>query len=182
MGWKSFALGVVVGAAALGAVAHLPRPASKVAEDETIIFSDKTFFDTGTTGIGDGALMFSGTSSGEHVGYKNNTLSATCVEADMRCVVASAAQIGRDQVNNINIDDWQVTQWSPSLIVAKYEGLCGTSTINVLRSSESIGYVVEPTNQSKPMCDRSDSQIHKWTVGRSLYWAHADPENLKGVK
>ena len=77
MGWRSFLLGIVIGVAAMAGVAAL-RPHPKNAANETITLSDKQFFDSAKTDIGDGTVRIVGTVIGDQVGYKNNTLTAWC--------------------------------------------------------------------------------------------------------
>jgi hypothetical protein len=63
-------------------------------EASGIIFDTKSFNDTGPTDFGDDVVSIAGTLTGDGVANKNNTVSITCYQDRMECLIYSIAQIG----------------------------------------------------------------------------------------
>jgi hypothetical protein len=186
MPWKGFAAGLAVGVGVCVAWA-VYKPKSKVADDETVVFSDKQFYDNiETIGRIDNFLKITGTlranGDPDGPGYKNNTMTIQCMREQNRCEVASVRQIGANLVDDIDVGDWDITAWNNGEVVAQDVGLCSTTTLTIGRESHEIGYVTVPTNPTSPACLKSGNAVHKWTIGRSLGWERMDPTNAAKVK
>jgi hypothetical protein len=187
MQWKGFLLGLAGGVAIWAVVANSHPQTPKVADDETITFSDKLFYDSasGTDGF-DAIVKVTGTLDGngdkDGPGNKNNTMTILCMKQEGRCEVGSLSQIGHMQADDILLQDWDIAEWSPAEIVAKNVDMCGTGTITISRTTQVVAYVVVPTNLTSPACLKVPNEVHKWTIGRSLAWKRLDPNNTAKIK
>jgi hypothetical protein len=184
MAWKSFALGAGIGLAvaiawivaapaartAAARVAGAPAQV-KVAPDQTITFSDKIFSDSGddSAPFGVGYVLISGSLLGDDQ-TSNNTTTLACTRSENRCEIATATQIGEQQVDEITITDYAISSWTPALIVATDEAECASTTLNIDRRAKTATYVIVPANLTRPICDKAPKTVRRVSVERSAFW------------
>jgi hypothetical protein len=173
MRWIFLIVGLLIGAAG-GFVGNSYRERQRHTQgDSEIVFAAKNFYDSGPNASYQ-MLVTSGTLTGPDLAYPNNTRAISCMKQESICVVSSVEQIGRNQIGRLD-GPWPytVTKWDQQEIVAGDEANdinCSKLTITIERKSETVFWVEEPINQTRPMCKNSDPNIRKYTLEDSPAW------------
>jgi hypothetical protein len=117
-------------------------------------------------------VYITGSLIGDDVGYRVNTWNIRCAKTDMTCRVADVEEIGRRQLGEINVADWPVVNWTPSMIVAQdgENSKCARSTITINRQTKTVRYVSEPTNSESDFCTKGrkllgPTSVEDWRIG-----------------
>ena len=139
-----------------------------------IIFDTKSFNDTGPTDFGDDVVSIAGTLTGDGVANKNNSVSVTCYQDRMECLIYSIAQIGPNQVGRLDMPNiFAITHWNNDKIVAVESGdtvACRKSTISIQRKMKTAVWIEEPINQPHPTCKETHTKTYNWTIEDPPFW------------
>lgn len=166
-GLALFAVGLIVGAFVANRVDRNVQPK---ATDTSIVFPDKNYTDTGSF------VSVSGRWDGPGVGYKNNAAIINCDHQQSNCGFYTVQQIGINQISSLDIPfELPITHWDDFVITATDEGqdggiTCVKNTINIDRKRGTAELVMEPINQSKLNCAKTDNKIYKWWLSGSLWY------------
>jgi hypothetical protein len=169
MKWVLFVLGLLIGAAGMFAAVTRFAPANAHSpDDDQIVFAAKVF-SQGPTWV-----AISGTLTGEHLGYPNNTYSVACYQDINGCIVNSIEQIGHNQIGRLDVPViYSVVKWNADEVVAESgasEIMCTKLTLTIERKYETLLWVEEPINQSRPMCKHASATVAKYTIEDSPGW------------
>jgi hypothetical protein len=146
--------------------------------DDQLVFAPKNFYDA-RMDIGNkdrefGRVYISGTLTGKGLAYPNNTYAISCIHKFDSCFVASVQQIGHDQIGRMdNPYEYPIVKWTEYEVVAQEEPSlfgCFRVTITIDRKRESLLWVEEPINQTKPSCKDADTTIRKYSIEDSPRW------------
>jgi hypothetical protein len=139
-----------------------------------IIFDTKSFNDTGPTDFGDDVVSIAGTLTGDGVANKNNSVSVTCYQDRMECLIYSIAQIGPNQVGRLDMPNiFPITNWNSDKILAVESGdtvACRKGTINIQRKTKTAVWIEEPINQPHPTCKETHTKTYHWTIEDPPFW------------
>lgn len=128
---------------------------------DEIQFDGKHYTDTGE------AVGISGTMKGDGVRYKNNTYAIWCMKQRRECLVSSIAQIGPNLMGRLDYPFIVPTaRWTDSEIFATEDTspwACFSTTIIILRKSETASWLEQSTNQGKGSCD-TKKWTHRWSI------------------
>ena len=175
MNWKSTALGFAIGAS-LTTAAFIAWP--RQSAPQYIDFESKFFSgppDVPAAPNSDlpltGFVTFGGTLAREGVPFKNNSITGRCNQGLHLCTIAEMDQpiIGNTSLPNIIISDYDIVKWTPALVVANFDELCDTITLNIMRKSQEVEFVTIPADQDRPSCKDASSTIKKWTLEPPLW-------------
>jgi hypothetical protein len=172
-----FICGVLVGAVgAFGTLFYWEMRKPSPPEDQ-IIFAPKNFYDSKM----DGEFSFVGISgtltalTGKRL--ENNTHAVSCYGRYNACFIASVNQIGHDQIGRMdNPYDYPIVKWNEYEVVAQEEPSlfgCFRVTVTIDRKRETLLWVEEPINQTKPSCKDADTTIRKYSIEDSPGWKRA---------
>ncbi|GAC1550128.1 MAG: hypothetical protein NVS2B5_05800 [Beijerinckiaceae bacterium] len=150
------------GMATIAAAVFFWKMSAIGASGDEILFDERHFFDTGEY------VAVSGTLTGGHIAYPNNTYAIACFKDRGECWVTSIEQIGLNQIGRLeNPYPIPVTRWDETEIVAS-EGTsqfgCATTTVTILRKQLMAVWVEETMNQTRPECVRSAGAVRKFTI------------------
>ena len=168
MNWKSFGLGFLL-AIVMSTVGFgwLINEISKI----PITLPPKMFFETKNKAPGQGYIHFEGSIGGvEPTANPENIFSGSCSEASNICETQDVKMIGPNHLGSMNADTYQITKWSPDLVVAEsatQSPECVIITLNIRRKDQVVEYVRSP---KAPMpdtefCDMVEKRTIVWTVG-----------------
>jgi hypothetical protein len=123
-----------------------------------------------------GFLSITGSLIGDDVGYKNNTWKIICVDGEKTCTVASVEEIGRNQLGEIDVGRWDVTNYNAQTITLDYNdpSSCGHPMIVINRVARRVSYTSSPMNQDKDWCKKYNKFVHQQTA-RTNAWQIGDP-------
>jgi hypothetical protein len=155
--------GIIVGA---GGLLYL-QERNKSADDNTIIFASKFFYDNKDV------VMVSGTMTGEGQAYPNNSYSIGCFKDRSECWLTSIQQIGNRQVSRMDTPyQYEIQKWTEHEIVAGDDGTfgCYRITITIDRQSKEALWVEEAVNQTQLSCKNSENKVRKYTIESSPGW------------
>jgi hypothetical protein len=119
-------------------------------------------------------LSITGSLIGDHVGYKYNTWKIICVDGDDICTVADVEEIGHNQLGEIEVGKWEVTNYNAQTITldANDPTSCGRPIIVINRLAKTVNYTNSPQNQDKEYCKnfnefagRKSQQTYTWQIG-----------------
>jgi hypothetical protein len=124
-----------------------------------------------------GYLSITGTLMGDDVGYKNNTWKIICVYGEETCTVAEVEEIGRDQLGEIDIGKWEVTNYNAQSITLDNQDptACGHPIIIINRVAKTVNYTNSPQNQDKEWCKKYNEFVKQKTA-KTLNWRIGDPK------
>jgi hypothetical protein len=171
--WSKVALfvaGVLCGG--FGEWYFLHQPSIGPERDEPWALPDYQYFEYNALGRED--VYVTGTLIGDHVGYPVNTWKISCFRTDMKCQTADVEEIARRQLGEINVGDWPVVSWTPTMIVAQDEvgpsTNCSLNTITINRQRKTVRYVSEPTNSASDFCTKGrkllgPTSVEDWRIG-----------------
>lgn len=140
-------------------------------ELEDIVFAHKVFAQGGEE-LGYGFVTVSGTLTGKGLAYPNNTYAVSCLKQYNACFVSNVEQIGRNQIGRMeNPFAYPIVKWTSDEIIAEGAwSLCFKVTITIDRKAESLLWVEEPINQTKPNCKDANTTIRKYSIEDSPRW------------
>lgn len=116
-------------------------------------------------------VAVTGTLIGNDVGYKQNTFSIRCVKGESVCRVADVEEIGKDQLGEINVTDWDVVTWTDTTIVIQDVGAddqtkCAQNSITLNRVGKTVSYDSIAKNSDKEWCKKLHRpDDHHWSIG-----------------
>jgi hypothetical protein len=172
MKWGLLLCGLLIGAVSGAAGMLYWQQRNQTVEDTDIIFGIKVFYDNHDTSYP--IVRMSGTLTGAGLAYPNNTYSVNCEQQKNMCVVASAEQIGPNQIGSMQPAlEYPIVKWDTNEIVAAdppSDVLCTRATITIDRQRQSLLWLEEPINQSKPMCERAETRTVKFTIEDAPGW------------
>lgn len=178
MRWILFACGLVLGA--LGALAFFIYVHNEKEANDDILFAQKIFFDEG-----DVTLAVSGTLTGKGLAYRNNTYGITCRKEQGECWITYIEQIGRNQIGRIeNPYAIPITRWNTYEVIASeevYDWTCSKTTITISRKTQTVLWVEEPINHTRPSCTHASTEIHKYTIEDNPGWKRIDEAAKKAA-
>ncbi len=166
MKWIFLVCGLFIGAAeAFAGMMYLYQ--HNVQPNDQITFAPKNFYDN-KQDAGYGMVIISGTLTGEGLAYPNNTYSVACEKAQQTCSASSIEQIGPKQIGRLD-GPWvyPIVKWDQYEIVASDElssFSCAKVTITIERQQETLLWVEEPINQTRPICKDADNKLKKYTL------------------
>ncbi len=166
MSWKGFGLGLAAGiAVSVAWVTWRPR----ALPDGQITFPNMFLSEPTAQPQYDYVVRLIGTVTGDGLAYPNSTLTADCWRATMKCTVASVSQIApTPQVGPVEVEEWTVQSWTPTMLSIFQDEECDRATINMDRRAQHVSEIVVPTHQSDALCEKADSQTRKYTIENSL--------------
>jgi hypothetical protein len=177
-------IGAVIGAIAMATwLALRPKPAWAT----QIMLPSYEFTDSGgkIDATDFGFVHISGTITGDHIGYPNNTLTANCIQREMKCHVATIEQIGDNQMGTIDLADFDVVKWTTGEIKAQDTNpsedtvSCNMTTLSVDRPGGKVAYVTQPINITRPICVKAENITYKRTIETSPGWAALNAASAK---
>ena len=172
MKWGLLFCGLLIGGIGGAAGMLYWQQRNQTVEDTDIIFGQKVFHDNHDTSYP--IVVTKGTLTGPGLAYPNNTYSVNCEQQKKMCVVASAEQIGRNQIGSMQpAVEYPIVKWGANEIVAAdppSDVLCSRATITIDRQRQSLLWLEEPINQSKPMCERAETKTVKFTIEDAPGW------------
>jgi hypothetical protein len=137
-----------------------------------IIFGGKNFYDPGKNAD---FIAAGGTLTGPDIAYPNNSTLIVCYADRRECITYSVEQIGSNQVGTLQLPlIFPVEKWDDREIVVVGDGdafECSKLTITIARKSESVLWVYEPRNQTRPECKNAPTAVRKYTLGCSSAWS-----------
>lgn len=143
-----------------------------VTKSDDMIFGIKSFTDNSQ--ILGGFVSISGTLTGDHVEYKNNTVTVSCYQDRTECEVSSIGQIGSNQLGSLYPPlIYPIIKWDTNEVVAQGigdAGDCKRVTISLNRKTETAEWVSEPINQGWAACKDTENKIYKWTIEDPPFW------------
>jgi hypothetical protein len=164
-----FLLGVV---GAIGTLIYWEARKPPPPEDQ-LVFAEKNFYDSKMDGEF-GYVGISGTLTGKGMGYANNTYAVSCIRTYKACFVSYVQQIGHEQIGRMeNPSPYPIVKWSDYEVIAQEESNlfgCVRVTMTIDRKRETLLWVEEPINQTKPSCKDADTTIRKYTIEDSPGW------------
>jgi hypothetical protein len=173
MKWLFLLCGIILGAfGAVGAMNFLTRLRAVADQNDQIIFAGKAFYNS------EAVVTMTGTLTGPHLAYPNNTYNITCYRDRKECVVSSIEQIGHNQISTMYAPlTYPIVKWSTDEIIAKDETGplpkltgCLRTTITIERQEKSALWVEEPINQTDPFCKNADTNVNKYTIEDAPGW------------
>ena len=142
--------------------------------EDNVKFAPKNFYDFKES------VGISGTLTGPDLAYKTNTYAITCIKELNHCIVASAEAIGDNQIGRLDYPYLvPIIKWSEYEVVAQEDMplfACGRLTLTITRKQETALWVIEPVNQTKTECAKSDGKYRKYTVEDPSYWKKLNPK------
>lgn len=165
-----FVVGVVIGGFAVGWTLH--QPSIGTVEAEPWALPNFSYFEYKLAGRED--VFITGSLIGDDAAYKVNTWNIRCAKPDMTCRVADVEEIGRRQLGQINVDDWTVTSWTPTKIIAQdtvgETSNCARSTIVINRPAKAVRFLSEPLNSGSDFCTKGrkllgPTEVEDWRIG-----------------
>jgi hypothetical protein len=107
-------------------------------------------------------------------GSDNNTSAVSCFRRYKACFISSVKQIGHDHIGRMdNPYDYPIVKWTEYEVIAQEEPSlfgCYRVTITINRKNETLLWVEEPINQTKPNCKDADTTIRKYSIEDSPAW------------
>ena len=124
-----------------------------------------------------GFLSITGSLIGDDVGYKNNTWKIICVDGEETCTVADVEEIGRNQLGEINVGKWEVTNYNAQTITLDDNDptSCGHSIIIINRVAKTANYTNSPQNQDKDYCKKFNKFVRR-KVAETDAWQIGNPK------
>lgn len=140
-------------------------------KDRPWALPDFQYYDNG------GFLSITGSLVGDDVGYKNNTWKIICVDGEETCTVADVEEIGRDQLGEIDVGKWEVTNYNAQTITLDNNEptSCGHPIIVINRVAKTVNYTNSPQNQDKDWCKKYNKFVHQVTA-RTDAWQIGNPK------
>jgi hypothetical protein len=114
-------------------------------------------------------VAITGTLLGDDLAYKMNTYNVRCIRSDAECRIADVEEIGYRQLGEISIDEWPVTSWTDTTIVAQSADTtsCNRVVLTINRVAKQITYTRIPQNRKAQYCHlfKGDKVIN-WMIGQ----------------
>lgn len=175
MNWRNFSAGF---AAATVLAAGAGTWAIVRAEDATakMGFPRRTFFDLGATNPGNGYIRASGALGGpESISSPNNIFQLTCRQERKVCTTESIAQIGSNQIGDIDTTTFAITKWEPDLVEAdsgENSPECVTIKLVIHRRDKLVEYVRSPKSgpHRAGLCLAIQRRTIVWQLLEPPYW------------
>lgn len=114
-------------------------------------------------------VSITGTLNGSDVGYKMNTYQIRCTKSDGECRIADVEEIGFRQLGEISIDEWPVTSWNDTTIVAQSADTtsCNRVVLTINRPAKLVTYTRIPQNVKATYCRVfKGDKVTNWTIGQ----------------
>lgn len=164
--WKTFIIGFLAATviATTGAIWLTVR-----FENQPFRLPPKIFVDSGEVPSGKSYVHFEGTIGGdEPMANPDNIFAGTCRQERKTCETNDVAMLGPNHLGSINSDTYEITRWTPELIVAE-NGFpeCASIKLIILRIEKIVQYVRIPKNppSNSALCKHTERRSITWTIG-----------------